>query len=156
MNSEELADHLMTFHIAYRNLVAGPDVILARVGLGRAHHRVLFIVARDPGITMGNLSEQLRVTAQALHKTLKQLVSAKMVLIDKCEIDARVKRLRLTDSGRRLEKRVTGLQIDIFRRTSERLGTKNLANWSTCMKTIAEEAMIAQRPRRFGKDAIEK
>jgi hypothetical protein len=34
---------------AYRDFVSDPDAILAKLGYGRAHHRVVHFVSRRPG-----------------------------------------------------------------------------------------------------------
>ncbi len=42
-----LAQDLMFF--AYRDFTGAADVILAELGLGRAHHRALHFIGRNPG-----------------------------------------------------------------------------------------------------------
>ena len=49
---------------AYRDFVADPDSILEGLGFGRAHHRVLHFVGRDPGMTVAQLLGILRITKQ--------------------------------------------------------------------------------------------
>ena len=48
-----LAQDLLFF--GYRDFTAGADAILAELGMGRAHHRVLHFVGRRPGISVGDL-----------------------------------------------------------------------------------------------------
>ena len=43
------------FFFAYRDFIGEPDEILARKGLGRAHHRVIYFVGRYPGATVSSL-----------------------------------------------------------------------------------------------------
>ena len=59
---------------AYRDFVGDPDAILERQGFGRAHHRVLHFVGRNPGITVQNLLAILGITKQSLARVLRQLV----------------------------------------------------------------------------------
>ena len=40
---------------AYRDFISDPDQILADYGFGRAHHRVLHFVNRNPGLTVADL-----------------------------------------------------------------------------------------------------
>ena len=40
---------------AYRDFVSDPDAILAKLGYGRAHHRVVHFVNRRPGMTVADL-----------------------------------------------------------------------------------------------------
>ncbi len=42
---------------AYRAFTSDPDVILEKRGFGRAHHRVLHFVDREPGMTVADLLE---------------------------------------------------------------------------------------------------
>ena len=44
------------------------------IGLGRAHHRVLHFVNRNPGLRVADLLEVLKITKQSLARVLKQLV----------------------------------------------------------------------------------
>ena len=55
-----LAQDLLFF--GYRDFTAGADEILAELGMGRAHHRVLHFVGRRPGITVGDLLGILSIT----------------------------------------------------------------------------------------------
>ena len=48
---------------AYREFTAEPDEILAEIGFGRAHHRVLHFVNRNPGLRVADLLEILRAGA---------------------------------------------------------------------------------------------
>ena len=67
-----LAQDLLFF--GYRDFTAGADEILAELGMGRAHHRVLHFVGRRPGITVGDLLGILAITKQSLGRVLQPLV----------------------------------------------------------------------------------
>ena len=47
---------------AYRDFTSGPDEVLAEYGYGRAHHRVIHFVGRNPGITVHELLAILQIT----------------------------------------------------------------------------------------------
>ena len=49
------------FH-SYRAFTAKPDEMLARRGLSRVHHRILFFIARNPGLSVSQLLAALGVT----------------------------------------------------------------------------------------------
>jgi hypothetical protein len=54
---EELRQGIELLFFAYRDFTAEPDAILARYGFGRAHHRVIHFVGRNPARkTAGNAS----------------------------------------------------------------------------------------------------
>jgi DNA-binding MarR family transcriptional regulator len=97
---------------AYRDFVAGPDEILAELGFGRAHHRVLHFVARNPGLRVADLLGILKITKQSLARVLKQLVDEGFILQETGANDRRERRLHLTDRGRQLARRMLDLQTD--------------------------------------------
>ena len=55
-------DLIELFFFAYRDFVSDPDRILGEYGFGRAHHRVLHFVDRQPGLTIAELLDILRIT----------------------------------------------------------------------------------------------
>ncbi len=59
---------------AYRDFVSDPDAILAKIGMGRAHHRVVYFVSRQPGMMVTDLLDTLQITKQSLARVLKQLI----------------------------------------------------------------------------------
>ena len=56
---------------AYRDFISDPDAILERKEFGRAHHRVLHFVNRNPGMTVADLLDTLKITKQSLARVLK-------------------------------------------------------------------------------------
>jgi DNA-binding MarR family transcriptional regulator len=106
------AQDLMFF--AYRDFTAAADVILDELGLGRAHHRAIHFVGRQPGITVGDLLTILRITKQSLARVLTTLVDQGLVAQMPGRADRRQRLLTLTDKGRALERR-------LFERQRERL-----------------------------------
>src|SRR5215472_4570834 len=67
-----MAQDLMFF--AYRDFTNAADVILEELGLGRAHHRALHFIGRNPGITVSDLLGILRITKQSLARVLGELM----------------------------------------------------------------------------------
>ena len=61
-NNSDFNDAIELMFFAYRDFIADPDVILEAHGFGRAHHRVLHFVAGNPGISIADLLDILRVT----------------------------------------------------------------------------------------------
>ncbi|MDO6415043.1 MarR family transcriptional regulator [Sphingomonas sp. BIUV-7] len=87
----------------YANLYRPSDRILAEQGLGRAHHRALYFVARQPGLTIGELLRLLGITKQSLGRVLTELQQRELVEIVPGEEDRRQRLLRLTEKGAALE-----------------------------------------------------
>src|SRR5262249_54778138 len=71
---EPIWDIIELLFFAYRDFVSEPDDVLAKFGFGRAHHRVLHFVNRNPGMKVAELLDILKITKQSLGRVLKQLV----------------------------------------------------------------------------------
>lgn len=95
---------------AYRDFTAEPDAILGQLGFGRAHHRVLHFVNRNPGLRVADLLDVLKITKQSLARVLKQLVEEGFVQQATGANDRRERRLHVTDKGRDLAVRLLDLQ----------------------------------------------
>lgn len=109
-----LAQDLLFF--AYRDFTSAADVILEELGLGRAHHRALHFIGRNPSIAVGDLLAILRITKQSLARVLTALVEQGYVVQTPGHSDRRQRLLTLTGQGQALERR-------LFERQRERLAT---------------------------------
>lgn len=99
-----LAQDLLFF--AYRDFTGAADGVLEERGLGRAHHRVLHFIGRNPGLAVGELLGLLRITKQSLARVLSALVEQGLVTQAEGRHDRRQRLLHLTDAGRALERRL--------------------------------------------------
>jgi DNA-binding MarR family transcriptional regulator len=108
---------------AYRDFVADPDHILENLGFGRAHHRVLHFVGRDPGMTVARLLDILQITKQSLARVLKELIDKDYVFQKEGAIDRRQRLLHLTAAGESLRQTLIAPQIERFRRAAEETGS---------------------------------
>jgi len=96
---------------AYRDFTGGPDAVLEEYGFGRAHHRVLHFVNRQPGLRVADLLDILKITKQSLARVLKQLIDKGFILQRAGNDDRRERRLFVTAKGARLADKLTALQI---------------------------------------------
>ncbi len=87
---------------AYRDFISDPDAILDTYGFGRAHHRVVHFVNREPGLTVAALLETLKITKQSLARVLKQLIDSGFISQVTGPEDRRQRRLYPTPRGREL------------------------------------------------------
>jgi DNA-binding MarR family transcriptional regulator len=87
---------------AYRDFTSDPDAILAAIGFGRAHHRILHFVNRHPGLTVAELLNVLSITKQSLARVLKQLVDTGHIVQITGPNDRRQRELYPTTKGRQL------------------------------------------------------
>ncbi len=110
LREEELNRGIEMLYFGYRDFIAEADAVLLPLGLGRAHHRVIYFVGRHPEIAVAALLAILRITKQSLSRVLGQLVRGGYVAQVKGRRDRRQRLLSLTDKGRELERRLSGLQ----------------------------------------------
>jgi len=101
---------------AYRDFVSDPDAVLEQLGFGRAHHRVVHFVGRNPGMTVAQLLDILRITKQSLSRVLKDLIDQGFVYQLEGETDRRQRLLYLTASGEDLRARLMAPQMSRMRR----------------------------------------
>ncbi|MDF1609671.1 MarR family transcriptional regulator [Hoeflea sp. YIM 152468] len=87
---------------AYRDFTSDPDAILDTFGFGRAHHRVVHFVNREPGLTVAALLDTLKITKQSLARVLKQLINSGYINQVTGPEDRRQRRLYPTERGREL------------------------------------------------------
>jgi DNA-binding MarR family transcriptional regulator len=103
-------DLIELFFFAYRDFVGDADQVLAEFGFGRAHHRVLHFVNRNPGMKVAELLGILRITKQSLGRVLKQLIDEGYVEQKEGATDRRQRLLFVTPKGEALALRLAGLQ----------------------------------------------
>ena len=96
---------------AYRDFTGGPDAVLEEYGFGRAHHRVLHFVHRNPGLRVADLLDILKITKQSLARVLKQLIDKGFIMQRAGNDDRRERRLFVTAKGSRLSEKLTAQQI---------------------------------------------
>jgi len=145
-----LAQDLLFF--AYRDFTNAADVALTELGLGRAHHRALHFIGRNPGITVSDLLAILRITKQSLARVLGELMARGYVAQSPGSTDRRRRLLRLTPSGQELERR-------LFERQRERLdpayceaGTAAIAGFRRVLRGIMDDAARAYVKAHHGQE----
>jgi DNA-binding MarR family transcriptional regulator len=128
------------FFLAYRDFIGEPDRILAEIGFGRAHHRVLYFVYRYPGMRVADLLEILQITKQSLARVLRELVKENYIGQISGETDRRERRLYPTDKGAALATRLTDLQLDRVRKALGAVGQEGRAAVATFFQHMAPDA----------------
>jgi DNA-binding MarR family transcriptional regulator len=119
---EPIWDVIELLFFAYRDFIGDPDEVLATFGFGRAHHRVLHFVNRNPGMKVAELLEILKITKQSLGRVLKQLVDEGYVLQKAGANDRRQRLLYVTQKGEALAMELAGLQTERIARALAELG----------------------------------
>ena len=106
----ELITCVELLFFAYRDFTGEADAVLAEFGLGRAHHRVLHFVNRNPGLKVADLLEILKITKQSLARVLKLLVDQGWIRQIAGNADRRQRLLHTTEKGAALAGRLDALQ----------------------------------------------
>lgn len=117
------------FFFGYQAFTAKPDEMLARRGLSRVHHRILFFIARYPGLSMKQLLGYLGVSKQALNIPLRQLLEMHLVESLAAPDDKRKRLLALTDDGAKLEQALRREQVKLLERMLAEAGADAVSSW---------------------------
>jgi DNA-binding MarR family transcriptional regulator len=115
-------DIIELLFFAYRDFVGDPDEVLMKLSFGRAHHRVVHFVNRNPGMKVADLLDILNITKQSLGRVLKQLVDQGYVIQKEGAQDRRQRLLFVTPKGEALSLKLAQLQTVRINRAFAELG----------------------------------
>lgn len=124
LREEALREGMDLLFFAWRDTAGASDRLLEEQGLGRAHQRALYLIARRPGLTVGDLLSLLGITKQSLSRVLRTLVDRGLVRQTEGQADRRQRHLRLTEAGGALEERLTALQRARFAKAYREAGAE--------------------------------
>jgi DNA-binding MarR family transcriptional regulator len=99
LREDEVRRGVELLYFGYTRLTRAVDEVLAEYSLGRAHHRALYFIARQPDLTVSALLRILGITKQSLGRVLNDLSMHELVETRAGEVDRRQKLLRLTTKG---------------------------------------------------------
>lgn len=140
LSEEGLRQAIELLYFVYRDFTAEPDSILARYDFGRAHHRVIYFVGRNPGTSVSELLAMLRITKQSLSRVLGHLVRDGFITQRTGQDDRRRRLLELTPSGIELEKRLTEKQRTWIARAFHEAGSDSVSGFLAVMMRLIGEA----------------
>lgn len=103
LREDEVRRGVELLYFGYTRLTRSVDELLVDHGFGRAHHRALYFIARQPDLPVSALLRILAITKQSLGRVLNELAAKGMVETRAGETDRRQKLLRLTEAGSALE-----------------------------------------------------
>ena len=141
LHDDELIRGIEMLFYAYRDFTSDPDEILQAYGFGRAHHRVVHFVGRNPGMTVTELLAILKVTKQSLNRVLSQLVAEEYIAQEKGSRDRRQRLLSLTAKGLTLFAELSGPQKARVARAYREAGAEAVAGYRKVLADLlnAEE-----------------
>jgi len=135
---DDLDAALELMYYGWRGMTLTADEYLATLGLSRPHHRILYVVARQPDISIGALIDVLGISMQAASRPLSLLLERKLLMSKRSPEQHRSKLLRLTPEGQRIEQRASGYERKVLRAAFDRVGETGAAAWMAVMGAIAD------------------
>jgi DNA-binding MarR family transcriptional regulator len=136
---QELDQALDAMHFGFRAMTFKPDRRLADLGLSRVHHRLLYFVGRHPDCSVGELLQVMRVSKQYLHQPLRKLIGLGYVAQQADTADRRIRRLRLTPRGEKLEFELSEAQRERFAEIFATAGPTAEKHWRRVMALLGEQ-----------------
>ena len=139
LRKETLRRGIELLFYAYRDFTSEADSILSEIGLGRAHHRVLYFVGKYSGMTVSDLLSILRITKQSLSRVLSHLIAEGYVRQKIGDTDKRQRLLFLTSKGSALEARLTDIQCKRFANAYLQSGASDVAGFEQVLNALLDE-----------------
>ncbi|MEK9598785.1 MAG: MarR family transcriptional regulator [Alphaproteobacteria bacterium] len=139
LRKETLRRGIELLFYAYRDFTSEADSILSEIGLGRAHHRVLYFVGKYSGMTVRDLLSILRITKQSLSRVLSHLIAEGYVRQQIGDTDKRQRLLFLTSKGSALEARLTDIQCKRFANAYLKSGASDVAGFEQVLNALLDE-----------------
>jgi DNA-binding MarR family transcriptional regulator len=136
LTDPRLQQAIELFFFGYRAFTAVPDQVLQEKGLGRVHHRILYFVGRNPHLNINELLQILGVSKQALNGPLRSLTEQALIEVETAQHDRRVKQLRLSKTGIKLEAQLTQSQMQHLSRAFSKGGEKAVDGWIKIMEAM--------------------
>lgn len=103
LREAEIRRGIELLHFGHGRLFDAVDRKLEAEGLGRAHHRALYFIARQPDLTVSRLLALLGITKQSLGRVVNELAARALIETRVGRDDRRQRLLRLTPTGIALE-----------------------------------------------------
>ena len=133
-------DMIELMFFAYRDFVRDADRLLETYGFGRAHHRVLHFVHRQPGLTIAELLDILKITKQSLNRVMKDLLDAGFIEVRSGSSDRRQRLLFASLKGSALALDLAHLQSRRFRKALDGLAPSARAQAADFLLGMVEPA----------------
>ncbi len=141
LTDEQIRKGIEAMFFAYRGFTADPDRILANHAYGRAHHRAIHFINRNPGTTVNNLLSILGVTKQSLNRVLRSLIEDGLVESKVGHRDRRERHLHLTEEGAKLEQELSDAQRSRMRAAYRQAGPEAVTGFRHVLEAMMDPDM---------------
>ena len=147
---ERLRRGIEAMFFAYRGFTQDPDRILEEHGYGRAHHRALHFINRNPGLNVNALLAFLGVTKQSLNRVLRTLIDTGLVEVSVGVEDKRERHLCLTAAGVTLINDLSEAQAARVRAAYVEAGPEAVAGFEAVLEAMMDTNLREQYVRSNG------
>ena len=144
LTDDQLRRGIEAMFFAYRAFTSDPDLILAELDYGRAHHRAMHFINREPGLTVTALLDVLGVTKQSLNRVLRTLIDDGLVESRIGRRDRRERQLYLTEKGAALERQLSEAQRARMRAAYRAAGPQAVAGFRQVLEAMMDRDTLRQ------------
>ena len=149
LRDEEIRQGIELLFYAYRDFTSDPDAILKHHNFGRAHHRVIYFVGRQPDMTVSELLGILKITKQSLSRVLSHLIDTGYIRQTPGVRDKRQRLLALTDKGVALEAKLTEVQCRRFAAAYSARGGDAVDGFVKVLTSLLDDDMRGELRRQY-------
>jgi len=121
-----------------------PPSLVRELTLGQMG--LLFLLHRQGPLTMGRIAELFELSSTASSGFVARVERHGLVARQHRSSDRRIVECQLTDTGRGLVDEITGVRLDVIRRTLSLLEPRELAAFQELIGTIRERQHRLERP----------
>ena len=139
LREPELRRGLELLYFGNSHIVRSIDRGLAAQGLGRAHHRALYFMARKPDMTVSELLSLLAITKQSLGRVLNELATRGLLETRPGDRDRRQRLSRLTPAGAAMEAQLFDALRDKLAKAYARAGQQAVTGFWTVLEGLIPE-----------------
>ncbi|WP_404368386.1 MarR family transcriptional regulator [Sphingomonas sp. MMS24-J45] len=144
LRETEIRRGMELMYFAQSTLARSTETRLAEMGLGRAHHRAMYFIARHPDLTVSALLGLLGITKQSLGRVLNELVDRDLVETRIGERDRRQRLLRLSSAGVELEVELFETVRQHWANAYARAGQNAVSGFWSVLEGMIGEADLAR------------
>lgn len=144
LREAELRRGMELLYFGYSHYTRTLDRDLGKLGLGRAHHRALYFIARRPGLTVSELLSLLAITKQSLGRVLNELAERGLVETRPGERDRRQRLLTLSAAGKTLETSLFEKGRERMSRAYSRAGQDAVSGFWAVLEGLVPEDELPQ------------
>lgn len=133
------ADALSLILFVHIAIAEDADKRLTPNGLNRTHHRILFLIGLRSGVTVGEIVNLLRVSAQAIQAPLRTLIDNGLIEQQSSERDRRKRHLVLSGKGAAFLESLASGQFARIAAARRNAGEESFDGFLRVMRSMLDE-----------------